>query len=1022
MGVSATGTTLTGTPSDGGATASVRLDQLSTDTTQDQLSSPTSANARLNLSSPVLLAQMPGSVNDGLGKVGGYRPPVVRPPGYMQKAPGDQGVRPRGRHLKPGVGDRPSAPWQPTAEGKPNAKGKPSGNRPSSDPTSNPAELKRPNRQRPGSGGSRTPPTSGNSLQHRIIPSNEGLGGADNAAPRGGSGLSRLDLGSAVDTLFESKGIGGQVEQVKNLVSNLINTGGPYTTTSVEMNTSLTWRMSRDGEITITAEDDVGYKKAGETVAVGNVSDLIERTHVRFDSQRDVDTQKAYQAWQRTGKLPNSPGRAPQPSRKSPAVESPKRSASEPSNPNGPVARSGAQSPGTGGANLGAERNVYRVESAELGLNGQAAKNPAGRYMRDALLSAQADPKLRAALSKLKPGAAVKFPNGGSITRLGQSQHGFFLDFKVPFASGRLGRFTAEFDKQRGALDLPKGLDAKVPSNPPTRSSSTKPRPVPKVTPLPQVKPRPIPSVSPLPQVKVPTPSTGAPSATKPPSAAETAPSRTPDEQWEDYKKNYPDLGDMVERAVQHDGISIAEVMKEHEKGGVLSEILAKLRDRGIGFSGGPPNTRPGSAVAGGFEEPDPKTKAAMTTALRGLDLVTDDVTQIARQHNIAPLAWAHTLASVARVGLPAPQVTQSPRSDAQVRRDFSSPAHWGLTKSGLFSPNSKLLSGQPAEMWSELRLKFGHRVAVKLFDANLRSGFSGVLDALNLARSKQTVSIQDALKLSYLVIASKSAVPGAGGVGPATLHDLMHSITGYGLNEFQESQGNWFSDAVYMGMYKLMHGEGALNPKLHLGRQPGSAQVLDDFIRSNFDELRRGAAPLSNYVSSFKGPVAGLEAGKIKDAYKQIQQVEKDLEASAVLSELNRDQRATLKEMLLGTGQRAQPSLLQIVQDHVRTGDTTQFEAAKKKWMNGPAMLLKAAWQAKEMKLPEFYDRASRAVAFRLLLERAAPGMVKKNDSPFAASFDDLRRLNGVDLRKEYPKILKEVRELLRPYAPRKQ
>jgi hypothetical protein len=361
-------------------------------------------------------------------------------------------------------------------------------------------------------------------------------------------------------------------------------------------------------------------------------------------------------------------------------------------------------------------------------------------------------------------------------------------------------------------------------------------------------------------------------------------------------------------------------------------------------------------------------------------------------------------------------------RSNAQVRQAFTYPSHWGLNSAGVFAPDKSKLSGKPAQMWAGVQTKFGLELASKLFDATVRSGLPGALDALNQAGSSKTLLPQDLLSLGYLSVAAKTSDPRERTVGKPSVHDLLHAVIGYGQSDFEENQANFFSDNSFDFMNRLLAPGQKLNAAKSLSSQSVATQTIDGEIRTGFAAMQRHALDSSTYDSSIRSGFAGYKLGSANSAMEDVRAIETNLDRGGVLTELNTNQRAELRGMLYGSGTKT--SLESIVSGYRKTGDEAKFKAEKEQWVAAAGKLLQGARQPNQMKLGEFYERATSAVAFRIFLERVAPGWVDQR-SPFSIGLDKTsdfpKTFANADLRSAYAKVLQDVRAALSPFAPAK-
>jgi hypothetical protein len=357
-----------------------------------------------------------------------------------------------------------------------------------------------------------------------------------------------------------------------------------------------------------------------------------------------------------------------------------------------------------------------------------------------------------------------------------------------------------------------------------------------------------------------------------------------------------------------------------------------------------------------------------------------------------------------------------SRRDDVAAMRAFTNPRHWHVNEDGLFVPDPAKLTGQPALMWSRLREKFGDDLAAELFDAGVRSGFPGVLQVANQTAGRQTITLADLLELAYLAIASETGAKSNGLLEPA-LHDVTHLVSAYGVNEFEEDQGAYFSDAVFAALNGLVK-TGELNPLTPLSRQATAARTIDAMIRASHSDMLRDTSDPSAYVGTFRSGINGADLDGNDNAVQVVKAIEDKLDATGLLTEPNERQRLTLRQTMYGSG--VPKTLEEIVDDYRQTSDKENFKRETEVWMRPAGALLQSAWQSRQMTLDEFYERAERIVAFRIMLERVEPDWVADRQT-----FNiELNRADSIphglrelDLRVVFAELLTDVHAALAPF-----
>jgi hypothetical protein len=98
-----------------------------------------------------------------------------------------------------------------------------------------------------------------------------------------------------------------------------------------------------------------------------------------------------------------------------------------------------------------------------------------------------------------------------------------------------------------------------------------------------------------------------------------------------------------------------------------------------------------------------------------------------------------------------------------------------------------------------------------------------------------------------------------------------------------------------------------------------------------------------------------------------------------------------------------------------VANKNTGQFERELDGWLGQMTTLLRAESKSQGMSKAEFERKAARAIAFALVLERAAPGSLR--DGPLSIGLNDAElapALRTLDLRIDFPRTVREVQNAL--------
>jgi hypothetical protein len=358
-------------------------------------------------------------------------------------------------------------------------------------------------------------------------------------------------------------------------------------------------------------------------------------------------------------------------------------------------------------------------------------------------------------------------------------------------------------------------------------------------------------------------------------------------------------------------------------------------------------------------------------------------------------------------------------RTDAQTLKAFNNPAHWLPVTDGKFAPNEALLSDYPADNWRALKTKFGEPSARTLFDANVRGGLPLVVSTMDQLSMDKPLTIQDITQLQNVAIASRQTAR----IDLPTAHDAIHAVTAYGVNEFDERQGDLFAEMLAQAIKPMLEGAPSLSGEsIDLSRplsdQKQAVQAIDGAIRSLFAQQNTSAY----YPGTFAG--AFLEVDKMiaitnfaTSGRSLAEEFESKLGKFGRLTELNRSQREQLKNLIYGSGN--PDSLESIEQRYLQTGVDSAHMLERGAWSDRAGKLLRSIWEPNFLSESAFYERALRAVAFHVMAERASPGWLR--EGPLATYVDTTVpvAVNALNLRTAYPATLREVRAALAPYAP---
>jgi hypothetical protein len=359
--------------------------------------------------------------------------------------------------------------------------------------------------------------------------------------------------------------------------------------------------------------------------------------------------------------------------------------------------------------------------------------------------------------------------------------------------------------------------------------------------------------------------------------------------------------------------------------------------------------------------------------------------------------------AIVPRLTSPAPE-----RQSAQaIRAAFNNPIHW-RESANLIVPNLAGLVGKSALAWRAVTSKFKDGLAEKMFDANVRGGALAVMSVMDAEGSQQTLTVHDLTALQYVAITDGTKPKLAVALETPTLHDTFHSAVGYGVTVREEIFGDAFSGA----MVDLMFGEEAdvnVDRTLALDQQPDLVKQLKSHIRKQFAsasiETISREIPLSFVDSLLKNwSTSAIQNAKL---------AEETLDANGLLAHLEPASRQRINALIYGVEQVG--SLEGIAASFTNNHDKTALQRELSGWLGKLEVTLQAESKGQAMSFPEFERRAARAVAFALVLERAAPGSLR--DGPLSIGLDDAElapALRALDLRVDFPKTLREVQRAL--------
>jgi hypothetical protein len=365
----------------------------------------------------------------------------------------------------------------------------------------------------------------------------------------------------------------------------------------------------------------------------------------------------------------------------------------------------------------------------------------------------------------------------------------------------------------------------------------------------------------------------------------------------------------------------------------------------------------------------------------------------------------AYALSAEAKSGL---------RDNAAARIAFNNPSHWRLLADGRFAPEG--LSNEAAQAWAQLSQKFSEPgLAAAMFDANLRGGTMAVIAAMDAAGSRQTLTVLDIAKLQYVAIDSGGLSPlGVANVIEPTLHDAVHSITGYGVSVLEEIHGDQFSEGLLSDLFGY-EPEVVIGRNTRLGQQPLLAQQISQLIDKRLAEV--SLEPLDAQIeTSFVAQISQvwqLSYVPQESPLANAKRAEQLLDANGVLVHLAPADRAAVLHLVYGAKRRN--SFEAIGTRFAKTGNQQQLFTDIESWTSAVSDLVRRASMGSLMSRDAFRRYAAKAIAFGVLLDRTAPGSLLRGELDTELAPPDLPApVLQLDLRVSYPPVLREVRRAL--------
>jgi hypothetical protein len=346
-------------------------------------------------------------------------------------------------------------------------------------------------------------------------------------------------------------------------------------------------------------------------------------------------------------------------------------------------------------------------------------------------------------------------------------------------------------------------------------------------------------------------------------------------------------------------------------------------------------------------------------------------------------------------------------RTTQAARAAFNNPPHWKESAS-LIVPDAASMVGESARAWGAVTSKFGGNLAEKMFDANVRGGALAVMSVMDAVGSKHTLTVLDLTALQYAAITNGTKPTQAVALEEPTLHDTFHSAVGYGVSGLEELYGDSFSESMVNSLFSE-DADIRVDLNAPLQAQSAAMQQIKSRIRENFSSTTTDsiAGELGIYLAQAKlGRWTGSAAQKA-------QRAEQTLVDNGLLAHLNPAGRQKINALIYGAEQAG--SFEAIAARHTNNQNSPAFMRDMNSWEMRVTSTLQTESKAQKMTRPEFERRAARAIAFGLLLERAAPGSLR--EGPLSIGLNEVElapALRTLNLRVDFPRTVLEVQRAL--------
>jgi hypothetical protein len=377
----------------------------------------------------------------------------------------------------------------------------------------------------------------------------------------------------------------------------------------------------------------------------------------------------------------------------------------------------------------------------------------------------------------------------------------------------------------------------------------------------------------------------------------------------------------------------------------------------------------------------------------------------------------------------PPPSASQltPPRSNAQALVAYNHPTHWLQRSTGVFGPDKNRLAGESAQAWRRLTTKFGEPMAERLFDAGVRGGVMSQIKLLDAARSDKTLGVRDEAELQGIARSD-----GKAGALELTLHDVGHGTAGYGAAVIEEVKGDGFAEFL---LTEVFAGEPSLDTEADASKDASKLRIdLSRPLSEQPSVVRNLSARINNGARRMSSDEIGWEVKKLllkttrnevfsttelahnwtgRSPSENAREMESILEKNGQLAHLGPDARARIRDLIYSD---RPSSFATTCKEKDPTADPGGFKYMTVYWVENT--LIKALKnEAPRSMFPkeEYRSRAADAVAWGLMIERAAPGILR--DSPIRRTLGEAEQTAAVrdlDLRKAYPPVREEVRRAL--------